>query len=50
MRFQIRRSINNIYSAVSIPEGKEYTCRIKGKFLKGSNEYNPVAVGDVAIG
>ena len=50
MRFQIRRSINNIYSAVSIPEGKEYPCRIKGKFLKGSNEYNPVAVGDVAIG
>ena len=50
MRFQIRRSINNVYSAVSIPDGKEFVCRIKGKVLKGCDEYNPVAVGDIAIG
>lgn len=50
MQFQIRRAINNIYNAISLPEGKEYTLRIKGKVLKGSNEYNPIAVGDIVNG
>ena len=50
MRFQIRRSINNIYTALSLEDGKIYTCRLKGKVMKGENEYNPVAVGDIAIG
>lgn len=50
MRFQIRRSINNIYTAKSLDDGKIYTCRLKGKVLKGVVDYNPVAVGDIAVG
>lgn len=51
MRFQIRRSINNVYSALSLDDGKIYTCRLKGKVLKSDEkEYNPVAVGDIAEG
>ena len=51
MRFQIRRAINNIYSALSLSDGKLYTARIKGKVLRTDEaEYNPVAVGDIAIG
>ena len=42
--------MNNVYSSISLDDGKSYTCRLKGKVLKGSNEYNPVAVGDIAIG
>ncbi len=42
--------INNIYTVLS--EGREITCRIRGKLLKtereddGPPEYNPIAVGD----
>ena len=50
MRFLILKSVNNVYSSISLDDGKSYTCRLKGKVLKGSNEYNPVAVGDIAIG
>ena len=51
MRFQIRRSINNIYTAFSLDDGHIYTCRIKGKVMKGrESEYSPVAVGDIAEG
>ena len=51
MRFQIRRAINNIYTAFSLDDGKIYTARIKGKVMKKDEvEYNPVAVGDIAIG
>lgn len=51
MRFQIRRSINNIYQAYSLEDGKLYTARIKGKVMKKDEaEYSPVAVGDIAIG
>lgn len=51
MRFQIRRAINNIYSAYSLDDGKIYTARIKGKVMKTDEiEYNPVAVGDIAAG
>ncbi|MDY5931196.1 MAG: ribosome small subunit-dependent GTPase A [Candidatus Ornithospirochaeta sp.] len=51
MRFQIRRSINNLYQARCLDDGKDYTLRIKGKVLKTKEkEYNPVAVGDIAIG
>ena len=51
MRFQIRRSINNVYKALSLDDGKVYTCRLKGKILKSEEkEYNPVAVGDIANG
>ena len=51
MRFQIRRAINNIYQAYSLDDGKLYTARIKGKVMKKEEaEYNPVAVGDIAIG
>ncbi len=51
MRFQIRRAINNIYMAYSVDDGKIYTARIKGKVLKKDEaEYNPVAVGDIAVG
>lgn len=51
MRFQIRRAINNIYQAYSLEEERLYTARIKGKILqKDEVEYNPVAVGDIAIG
>ncbi len=51
MRFRIYRSINNIYTALSLDNGKMYTCRLKGKVLKTNKiEYNPVAVGDIAIG
>ncbi len=51
MRFQIRRSINNIYQAYSLDDGKLYTARIKGKVMrKDEAEYSPVAVGDIAFG
>ncbi len=51
MLFQIRRSINNIYTALSLDDGRFYTCRIKGKVMKGrESEYSPVAVGDIAEG
>ncbi len=51
MRFQIRRAINNIYTAYSLDDGVIYTARIKGKVMKKDEaEYNPVAVGDIAIG
>ena len=51
MRFQIRRSINNIYTAASLDDGRIYTCRIKGKVMKGREcEYSPAAVGDIAEG
>ena len=51
MRFQIRRSINNIYTAISLDDGKTYTCRIKGKVLRNIEpEYSPIAVGDIAVG
>ena len=50
MRFLILKSVNNVYSSISLDDGKSYTCRLKGKVMKGSNEYNPVAVGDIAIG
>ena len=51
MRFQIRRSINNIYLAYSLDDGKLYTARIKGKVMKKEEaEYSPVAVGDIVIG
>lgn len=51
MRFQIRRSINNIYTAASLDDGRIYTCRIKGKVMKGREcEYSPIAVGDIAEG
>ena len=51
MRFQIRRAINNIYTAFSLDDGITYTARIKGKVLRTEEaEYNPVAVGDIAIG
>lgn len=51
MRFRIYKSINNIYSAKSLEDGKMYTCRLKGKVLKTDKlEYNPVAVGDIAVG
>lgn len=51
MRFRIYKSINNIYTALSLDNGHFYTCRLKGKVLKtDKNEYNPVAVGDIAIG
>lgn len=51
MRFQIRRSINNVYQAKSLDDGKLYTARIKGKVMKTDEvEYSPVAVGDIAIG
>ena len=47
MRLRILKSINNIYSALSPDDGREYTLRIKGKKLKGADdEYNPVVVGD----
>ncbi len=51
MRFQIRRAINNIYTAYSLDDGVTYTARIKGKVMKKEEaEYNPVAVGDIAVG
>ncbi len=51
MRFEIRRSINNVYKALSLDDGRIYTCILKGKILKSDvKEYNPVAVGDIAIG
>lgn len=51
MRFLILKSINNLYSALSLDNGKNYTLRIKGKVLALENsEYNPIAVGDIAIG
>ena len=51
MHFRIYRSSNNIYLARSLEDGRMYTCRIKGKVLKNDSiEYNPVAVGDIAIG
>ena len=51
MRYQIRRAINNIYTAYSLDDGKIYTARIKGKVMKKDEaEYNPVAVGDIALG
>ncbi len=51
MRFQIRRAINNIYTAYSLDDGRIYTARIKGKVMKKDEaEYNPVAVGDIAVG
>ena len=51
MRFQIRRSINNIYNARSFDDGKDYVCRIKGKVIRTDGlEYTPVVVGDVAQG
>lgn len=50
MRFQIRRSINNIYTALSLDNGRIYTCRLKGKVMKGEHEYNPIVVGDIALG
>ena len=51
MRFRVYKSINNIYNAKSLDNGRMYTCRLKGKVLKTDNlEYNPVAVGDIAIG
>ena len=50
MRFLILKSVNNVYSSISLDDGKSYTCRLKGKVMKNSNEYNPVAVGDIAIG
>ena len=51
MRFQIRRAINNIYSAYSLDDGNIYTARIKGKVLKTEEiEYSPIAVGDIAVG
>ena len=51
MLFQIRRAINNIYLAYSLDDGALYTARIKGKVMKKDEvEYNPVAVGDIAIG
>lgn len=51
MRFQIRRSINNIYTALSLSDGRIYTARIKGKVMrKDEAEYSPVAVGDIAVG
>ena len=51
MRFQIRRSINNVYQAYSLDDGRMYTARIKGKVMKKDEaEYSPVAVGDIAIG
>ena len=51
MRFQIRRAINNIYLAYSLDDHRIYTARIKGKVMKKDEaEYNPVAVGDIAVG
>ena len=51
MRFQIRRSINNVYKARSLDDGGDYVCRIKGKVMKKEElEYSPVAVGDIALG
>ncbi len=51
MRFQVRRSINNVYAAISLDDGRPYTCRIKGKVLKSAEpEYSPIAVGDIAVG
>ena len=51
MRFQIRRAINNIYTAYSLDDSCIYTARIKGKVLKTDEiEYSPIAVGDIAIG
>lgn len=50
MRFQIRRAIRNLYRGLSLEDGKEYDLRIKGKVLKVENTYNPIAVGDIAIG
>ena len=51
MRFQIRRAINNIYTAYSLDDGVTYTARIKGKVMKKDEaEYSPVAVGDIAVG
>ena len=51
MRFQIRRSINNVYQARSLEDGRDYVCRIKGKVMKKEEtEYSPVAVGDIAVG
>lgn len=51
MHFRILGSSNNVYTARSIEDGGIYTCRIKGKVLKTATiEYNPVAVGDIAIG
>ncbi len=51
MRFQIWRTINNIYTAKSMDDGRMYTCRIKGKVMKGrEDEYSPAAVGDIAEG
>lgn len=50
MRFQILKSINNLYTALS-DEGGIYTLRIKGKKLKTKEgEYNPVVVGDYVHG
>ncbi|MBQ0071633.1 MAG: ribosome small subunit-dependent GTPase A, partial [Spirochaetales bacterium] len=34
----------------SLEDGKTYTCRIKGKVFKGVVDYNPIAVGDIAVG
>lgn len=46
MRFHIIRGINNIYTALD-DKGKEYTLRIKGKYLKNrEGEYSPLVVGD----
>ncbi len=50
MEFQIRKAINNVYSAVATDDGRPVTLRIKGKVLKGEREYNPIAVGDIATG
>lgn len=51
MRFRILKSSNNVYVARSLDDGTIYTCRIKGKVLRTEYlEYNPVAVGDIAIG
>ncbi len=47
VKAQIRKAINNLYTAWCEEENKEYILRIKGKKLKTEDyEYNPLCVGD----